>query len=96
MRLAEGHARRAGRWAASRTAVKSHHHQGVDELGEGVVASGWADGRTTCRGDRAARQRRYALGVLWHPEEDERSRVIGSLVAAAREHRAAAAPTSAS
>ena len=29
--------------------------------------------------------RPYALGVLWHPEEDERSRVIGSLVAAAEE-----------
>jgi len=28
--------------------------------------------------------RRYALGVLWHPEEDERSNVIGSLVEAAR------------
>ena len=26
----------------------------------------------------------YALGVLWHPEEDERSRVIGSVVEAAR------------
>jgi putative glutamine amidotransferase len=31
----------------------------------------------------------YALGVLWHPEEDERSRVVGSLVEAARERSAA-------
>ena len=22
--------------------MKSHHHQGVDELGEGVAVSGWA------------------------------------------------------
>ena len=29
--------------------------------------------------------RRYALGVLWHPEEDMESKVIGSLVAAAQE-----------
>ena len=29
--------------------------------------------------------RRYALGVLWHPEEDMESKVIGSLVAAAKE-----------
>jgi len=29
--------------------------------------------------------RRYALGVLWHPEEDMRSKVIGSLVEAARQ-----------
>ena len=31
----------------------------------------------------------YALGVLWHPEEDERSNVIGSLVEAARAYRRA-------
>ena len=31
----------------------------------------------------------YALGVLWHPEEDERSKVIGSLVEAARAYRGA-------
>ena len=28
--------------------------------------------------------RSFAVGVLWHPEEDERSRVVGSLVEAAR------------
>ena len=27
--------------------------------------------------------KRFALGVLWHPEEDTRSRVIGALVQAA-------------
>ena len=28
--------------------------------------------------------RPFALGVLWHPEEDLRDRVIGALAAAAR------------
>jgi hypothetical protein len=32
------------------------------------------------------------VGVLWHPEEDERSRVIGSLVNEARERIGAPAP----
>jgi putative glutamine amidotransferase len=64
-----------------RTSVKSHHHQGVDALGDGLVASGWSepDGIVEAielPGDA------FALGVLWHPEEDERSRVIGSLVEA--------------
>jgi putative glutamine amidotransferase len=75
---------------AELTEVKSAHHQGVEELGEGVVVSGHAD-------DGVAEaielpDRSFAVGVLWHPEEDERSRVIGSLVEEARSRRAAPAP----
>jgi putative glutamine amidotransferase len=68
---------------AERTAVKSHHHQGVDELGEGLVAVGWSDSDDTIEALELP-GKTYALGVLWHPEEDERSNVIGSLVDAAR------------
>jgi len=69
---------------AERTAVKSHHHQGVRDLGDGLAATGWSleDGLVEAI---ELPGRSYALGVLWHPEEDERSRVVGSLVAAARE-----------
>jgi putative glutamine amidotransferase len=68
---------------AERTTVKSHHHQGVDELGEGLVASGWAIDDDVVEAIELP-GRRYGLGVLWHPEEDERSRVVASLVEAAR------------
>ncbi len=77
---------------ADRTAVKSHHHQGVEELGEDVAVSGWAVEDDLVEAIELP-GKSYALGVLWHPEEDERSRVIGSLVDAARERRAAAAPS---
>ena len=73
-----------------RAAVKSHHHQGVDELGEGLVAVGWSDADDTIEAVELP-GKAYALGVLWHPEEDERSKVIGSLVDAARAHRGATA-----
>jgi len=68
--------------------TKSHHHQGVDRLGEGLVVTGVAelDGLPEAievPGDG------FALGVQWHPEADERSRLVGALVEAAREHRAA-------
>ena len=68
---------------AERHAVASHHHQGPDELGECLVASAWAipDGSVEAL---EAPERRFVLGVLWHPEHDERSRVIGALVDAAR------------
>ena len=54
-----------------RSAVKSHHHQGVDELGEGLVAVGWSDADDTIEAIELP-GKTYALGVLWHPEEDER------------------------
>ena len=73
---------------ADATAVKSHHHQGLDELGEGLAASGWSapDGIVEAI---EMEGRPHALGVMWHPEADERSRVVGWLVEAARERRAA-------
>jgi putative glutamine amidotransferase len=76
---------------AERHLVPSHHHQGPDELGEGLVASAWAlpDGSVEALEHP---ERRFALGVLWHPEQDERSRVVGALVDAAR--RAADGPGS--
>jgi putative glutamine amidotransferase len=66
-----------------RTEVKSAHHQGLEELGEGVVASGYADDGVLEAIELP--DRRFAVGVLWHPEEDVQSRVIGSLVAEARD-----------
>ena len=64
-------------------ATKSHHHQGVDDLGEGFVVTGWSrlDDLPEAIEHPA---RRYALGVQWHPEADETSRLIASLVEEAR------------
>jgi putative glutamine amidotransferase len=68
---------------AERTAVKSSHHQGVAELGEGLRASGWSEPDRLVEAIEAPDQQ-FALGVLWHTEEDERARIIGALVEAAR------------
>jgi putative glutamine amidotransferase len=62
--------------------VKSHHHQGLGELGRGLVATGWSVPDDLIEAVEVPDQG-YALGVLWHPEEDEGSRVIESLVRAA-------------
>jgi putative glutamine amidotransferase len=72
------------------TEVKSAHHQGLDELGEGVVATGYADDGLVEAIELP--DRTFAVGVLWHPEEDERSRVIGSLVDEARDRMKAPSP----
>jgi putative glutamine amidotransferase len=72
-------ARAAG---AVQLSVRSHHHQAIGELGEGVAVSG------RCPEDDLVEavelpDKRFALGVLWHPEEDTQSMVIGALVEAA-------------
>jgi putative glutamine amidotransferase len=65
-----------------RLAVRSHHHQAVGELGEELAVTG------RCPEDSLVEAvelpgKRFALGVLWHPEEDAGSGVIGALVKAA-------------
>jgi putative glutamine amidotransferase len=59
--------------------VKSHHHQGVAELGRGLAVSGWADDKETIEAVELP-ERAFALGVLWHPEEDPGDRVIPSFL----------------
>ena len=70
----------------ARTAVKSHHHQGFDRLGDGLLESAHADDGTLEGVEDPSRA--FALGVLWHPEEDEDKTLFEALVAAAAAHRA--------
>jgi putative glutamine amidotransferase len=66
-------------------ATKSHHHQGVDRLGEGLQISG----NSSMDGLPEAIEmsdRRFVLGVQWHPEADPASHVVGALVEEARKH----------
>lgn len=60
-------------------ATKSHHHQGVDRVGDGLAVTGWSlidelPEALELPGNH------FALGVQWHPEADETSRLIGALV----------------
>jgi putative glutamine amidotransferase len=67
--------------------VKSHHHQGYGALGGGLREAARApDGTTEAVEDPA---KRFALGVLWHPEEGEDRRLFEALVAEAKAYREA-------
>jgi putative glutamine amidotransferase len=61
----------------------SHHHQGVDRLGDGLVVTGRAPMDDLPEAIELP-DRRFVLGVQWHPEADETSRLIASLVDEAR------------
>jgi putative glutamine amidotransferase len=78
VRLAHGSlaARAAG---SESTPVKSHHHQGIKEVGSGLEVTGWAaeDDAVEALEDPSCP---FVLGVLWHPEEDEKSQLIKALV----------------
>jgi putative glutamine amidotransferase len=60
-------------------AVKSYHHQGVARIGEGLRVTARAAGDGTAEAVEDTR-RRFMLGVLWHPEEDQADRLIGAFV----------------
>jgi len=62
--------------------VKSHHHQGLGRLGEGLREVAWAeDGVVEAVEDP---DRPFVVGVLWHPEAGEDQRLFEQLVEAAR------------
>jgi putative glutamine amidotransferase len=69
--------------------ARCHHHQAVLKLGQGLIISGRAasDGVTeaieTTDGS-------WALGVQWHPETDDRTRLFAALCDAAAAARAVA------
>ena len=74
-------ARAAGR---ERERVLSHHHQGVRSVGPALRPTGWSALDDTVEAVESG-DHPFLLGVLWHPEEDERSAIIGALVDATRQ-----------
>jgi putative glutamine amidotransferase len=65
--------------------VKSHHHQGVGRVGEGLREVAWADDGTVEALEDP--DRRFAVGVLWHPEAGDDARLFEALVAEADAYR---------
>jgi len=77
---------RLGAILGERAPVKSAHHQGFGRLGEGLREAAWAeDGTIEALEDPS---HRFALGVLWHPEEGEDFALFKALVDEARAYRA--------
>ena len=68
-----------------RTTVKSHHHQGYGRLGDGLREAARADDDTVEAIEDPSR--RFAVGVLWHPEEGDDLRLFEELVEQARAYR---------
>ncbi|WP_338675552.1 gamma-glutamyl-gamma-aminobutyrate hydrolase family protein [Streptomyces sp. SCSIO 30461] len=63
------------------SSVPTYHHQSVDRLGTGLIASAHADDGTVEAVELPGRG--WAVGVQWHPEMGEDVRVMSGLVAVA-------------
>ena len=61
-----------------RAPVKSHHHQGYGRIGEGLQEAARADDGTVEALEDP--DRRFALGVLWHPEAGEDFALFEALI----------------
>lgn len=82
------------------TAVPTHHHQAIDRLGNGLIATAWTDDGVVeavefAQTETAAGRTRppFMLAVQWHPEAGDDTTVFAALIAAAS--RSAAATTGA-
>ncbi len=77
---------RLGRLLGARVQVPAAHHQAPERLGDGLVVAGWSPGDNVVEAVEVA-EHRFAVGVHWHPEEGDDSRLMTALVEAAAEPR---------
>jgi gamma-glutamyl-gamma-aminobutyrate hydrolase PuuD len=76
---------RLGSVLGDRAPVMSSHHQGIGRVGAGLREVAWADDGTVEAVEDP--ERRFALGVLWHPEAGEDWKLFETLVAEAGRYR---------
>jgi gamma-glutamyl-gamma-aminobutyrate hydrolase PuuD len=77
---------RLGRLVGRHAPVMSHHHQGLGRVGSGLRETAWAEDGTLEGIEDPGR--RFALGVLWHPEAGEDAALFEALVEEARAYHA--------
>ena len=76
---------RLGELVGDRAPVKSHHHQGYGRIGGGLREVAWADDGTVEALEDP--DKRFVVGVLWHPEAGEDAALFDGLVEQARAYR---------
>ena len=69
-----------GKLLGTRTRVPALHHQAIQRAGSGLMAVAWAEDQVIEAVELQGH--RFAVGVQWHPEEDNDLRVFEALVAA--------------
>jgi gamma-glutamyl-gamma-aminobutyrate hydrolase PuuD len=80
-----------GKLLGARVEVPAAHHQAPYHLGEGLTVAGWSpDGEVTEAVEVDGH--RFGIGIHWHPEEGDDSRLLTALIEAAAAPRSARRP----
>jgi gamma-glutamyl-gamma-aminobutyrate hydrolase PuuD len=80
-----------GKLLGTRVEVPAAHHQAPYHLGDGLTVAGWSpDGEVTEAVEVDGH--RFGMGIHWHPEEGDDSRLITAFVEAAAAPRSATRP----
>ena len=64
--------------------VATHHHQGIDRLADGLVATAWAEDGTVEAFELDRPAHPFAIAVQWHPEAAAEQSLFRALIEAAR------------
>ena len=67
----------------SEAAVPTHHHQAIDRLGAGLVATAWTDDGMIEAAELTEAGAQFMLAVQWHPEAGDDPSLFAALIAAA-------------
>jgi putative glutamine amidotransferase len=87
------HGSRLAAILGAHTEVATYHHQGVDQLPDGVVAEGWAQDGTVEAFEVC--DKTWSVGVQWHPEVHNGLALFTAFVDASAEWRDAHQPPTA-
>jgi putative glutamine amidotransferase len=74
-----------------RVRVPTHHHQGIDALGQGLTATAWAADGTVEALELDPREHPFVIAVQWHPEAGDDLSLFRALTAAAAQAMAGTA-----
>ena len=58
------------------------HHQGIDRIGSGLLTVAWTPDQVVEAVELQGHK--FGIGVQWHPEEGDDTRIFEALVAAAK------------
>ncbi|MBO0825413.1 MAG: gamma-glutamyl-gamma-aminobutyrate hydrolase family protein [Actinobacteria bacterium] len=68
-------------------AVPTHHHQAIDQLGDGLVPTAWTDDDTV-EAVELDEPSSFMIAVQWHPEAGDDPSLFTALISAAQRYQA--------